>query len=106
MTSDRAASGAPPARAGEASGVSAGRNLQLALQPAWEAPGEGRTPAGLLSPDPRVRTLLRVLLSYPDARFVLPDRVNLAAGVDPRLVDTLTRFLERQRWLVRGVTAG
>jgi hypothetical protein len=49
--------------------------------------------------------LLRVLLSYPDVRFVLPDRVNFGAGVDPRLVDTLARFLERQRWLVRGVTA-
>jgi hypothetical protein len=53
-----------------------------------------------------VRTLLRVLVSYPEVRYVLPDRVSLDAGADPRLLETIARFLERQQWLVRRVTVG
>ena len=58
-----------------------------------------------MSPDPRARTLLRVLVSYPEVRFVLPDRVALEAGTDARLLETLMRFLGRQQWLITGVTS-
>ena len=58
---------------------------------------------GLLAPDPRVRTLCRVLISYPDVRHILPDRISLAATADPRTIQSVTRFLERQQWLVHGV---
>jgi hypothetical protein len=54
--------------------------------------------------DPRARTLLRVLVSYPEVRYVLPDRVGLEAGADPRLIETLIRFLGRQGWLLTRVT--
>jgi hypothetical protein len=50
--------------------------------------------------------LLRVLVSYPEVRFILPDRVGLEGNADVRLVDTLMRFLGRQTWLVAGVTIG
>jgi hypothetical protein len=53
-----------------------------------------------------VRTLLRVLVSYSEVRFVLPDRVGLEANADARLVETLMRFIGRQSWLVSGVTLG
>ena len=62
--------------------------LRAAFQPAWS------------------RTLLRVLVSYPEVRFVLPDRVGLEAAADARLIDTLMRFVGRQSWLVTGVTVG
>lgn len=80
--------------------------LRVAFQPEWvpEAGDPGRR--GLLSPEPRVRTLLRVLVSYPEVRFILPDRVGLEGSADVRLVDTLMRFLGRQSWLVTGVTIG
>jgi len=55
--------------------------------------------------DPRVRTLLRVLVSYPEVRYVLPDRVGLEAGADARVIETLLRFLGRQEWLLASVTA-
>jgi len=55
--------------------------------------------------DPRVRTLLRVLVSYPEVRYVLPDRVGLEAGADARVIETLMRFLGRQEWLLTSVTA-
>jgi hypothetical protein len=55
--------------------------------------------------DPRVRTLLRVLVSYPEVRYVLPDRVGLEAGADARVIETLLRFLGRQEWLLTSVTA-
>ena len=58
---------------------------------------------GLLAADPRVRTLCRVLISYPDVRHILPDRISLAASADPRTVQSVARFLERQHWLVHGV---
>jgi hypothetical protein len=69
------------------------------LREPWGAP-DGR---GLLAPDPRVRTLVRVLVSYPDVRHVLPDRVSLDPAADARVLDTVARFLERQQWLVSSV---
>jgi len=83
-----------------------GRWLRAAFQPAWE-PGAGDPGRrGFLAPDARVRTLLRVLVSYPEVRYVLPDRVALQGGADARLIETVLRFLARQRWLVTGVTLG
>ena len=86
-------------------GVS-GRWLRAAFQPAWD-PGLGDPGRrGFLAPDPRARTLVRVLVSYPEVRYVLPDRVGLEAGADARLTETLMRFLGRQGWLVTRVTSG
>ncbi len=50
-----------------------------------------------------MRTLVRVLVSYPDVRHVLPDRVSLDPAADARVLDTVARFLERQQWLVSSV---
>jgi hypothetical protein len=58
---------------------------------------------GLLAADARVRTLRKVLVSYPEVRHIAPDRVSLDPNTDPRLLETVARFLERQHWLVRGV---
>jgi hypothetical protein len=44
-----------------------------------------------------------VLVSYPDVRHILPDRISLEAGADSRTLDTVARFLERQHWLVKSV---
>ena len=80
------------------------RWLWAAFQPAWD-PGAGDPGRrGFLASDPRVRTLLRVLVSYPEVRYVLPDRVALQLGADARLIETVLRFLGRQRWLVTRVT--
>jgi hypothetical protein len=65
------------------------------------AGGGGR---GLLSSDARSRTLRRVLVSYPDVRHILPDRVSLDAGADSRMLETIARFVERQHWLVTSVS--
>ena len=58
-----------------------------------------------MAPDSRARTLLRVLVSYPEVRYVLPDCVGLEAGTDARLIETLMRFLARQEWLITRVTS-
>jgi len=50
-----------------------------------------------------VRTLRRVLISYPDVRYILPDRISLEATADPRTLEAVARFLERQQWLVTAV---
>ena len=78
--------------------------LRAAFQPAWDPGPSDPGRRGFLASDPRVRTLMRVLVSYPEVRFVLPDRVGLEATADARLVDTLLRFLGRQAWLVTDVT--
>ncbi len=75
------------------------RRIVVVFRSDWAA-RDGR---GLLSSEPRVRTLRKVLVSYPDVRHILPDRVSLAAGADPRMLDTVARFLARQHWLVRAV---
>ena len=36
-------------------------------------------------------------------RYILPDRISLDASADPRTLETMARFLERQSWLVRRV---
>ena len=58
---------------------------------------------GFLDTDPRVRTLRRVIVTYPDVRHILPDRISLESNADPRTIETVTRFLQRQQWLVSAV---
>lgn len=65
----------------------------------WTAP-QGR---GLLAGDPRVRTLRKVLVTYPEVRHIVPDRVSLEAGADQRVIDSVAQFLQRQHWLVTSV---
>lgn len=67
--------------------------------------GEWMEPAGrgLLSSDSRARTLRKVLVTYPEVRHILPDRVSLEESVDPAVVETLRHFLERQHWLLKSV---
>ena len=47
--------------------------------------------------------MARVLVSYPDVRYILPDRISLEPTADPRTLETVARFLERQQWLVTSV---
>jgi hypothetical protein len=84
----------------------AGRTLRIGLQTEWDPHTGDAGHQGLLSWDPRVRTLLRVLVSYPEVRYILPDRISLDHGADPRMLETMARFLERQSWLVRRVAVG
>lgn len=50
-----------------------------------------------------MRTLRKVLVTYPDVRHILPDRISLETTADPAMVETLKHFLERQHWLVSAV---
>jgi hypothetical protein len=79
------------------------RTLRVGFQADWDPHTAGPGHRGLLAWDSRVRTLLRVLVSYPEVRYVLPDRISLDATTDPRTIETIARFLERQGWLVRRV---
>jgi hypothetical protein len=72
--------------------------LRIVLRGEWKA-------QGLLSSDQRARTLRKVLVTYPDVRHVLPDRVRLEATADAGVVETLRHFLERQQWLLNSVVA-
>ena len=85
------------------SGTALGRTLRVGLQADWDPHTAGPGHQGLLAWDQRVRTLLRVLVSYPEVRYILPDRISLDAAADPRTLETMARFLERQSWLVRRV---
>lgn len=87
-------------------GPASGRTLRVGFQPEWDPHGSDRGRRGLLSWDPRVRTLMRVLVSYPEVRYILPDRISLDSSADPRTLETMARFLERQGWLVRRVAVG
>ena len=80
------------------------RGLHVTFAPTWHATPDAAGRGGLLAPDERMRTLLGILLSYPDVRYVLPDRVSLDAATEPHVLETLRLFLQRQRWLVRAVS--
>lgn len=77
----------------------AGRQIRIRLREPWAAPRG----LGLFAPDQRVRTLRRVLVTYPDVRHILPDRIRLGAGVDGKVVETIVQVLKRQHWLVAAV---
>ena len=49
-----------------------GRTLRVGLQADWDPHTGGPGHQGLLAWDQRVRTLLRVLVSYPEVRYILP----------------------------------
>jgi hypothetical protein len=80
---------------------SGARSLNVAFQPEWDPAAGGSAGRGLFAPDPRVRTLLKVLVSYPEVRYVLPDRISLDATASVPLLEAIARFLDRQSWLVR-----
>ena len=84
--------------------ATAGRAISVTFETEWETGIAERR--GFFAPDARVRTLLRVLLSYPEVRYVLPDRISLEPTAGPTLIETIARFLERQRWLVKRVAIG
>ncbi len=44
-----------------------------------------------------------MLVTYPDVRHILPDRISLESTTDRRTLETVARFLERQQWLVKSV---
>jgi len=85
LSADSDTDGAPP------------RRILVHLRDEWA--GE----RGLFASDPRVRTLRRVLVSYPEVRHILPNIISLESVVDARVVDTLAQFLQRQQWLVKSV---
>ncbi len=85
MTSDGRADGPKP------------RRLHVHLRDEWA------DEQGLFASDPRVRTLRRVLVSYPEVRHILPDLISLESAVEARVVETLAQFLQRQQWLVKSV---
>jgi hypothetical protein len=76
------------------------RTIRAVFRQPWNLPA-GR---GFLDSDPRVRTLRRVIVTYPDVRHILPDRISLAPDTDTRMLETVTLFLRRQQWLVSAVT--
>jgi hypothetical protein len=82
------------------------RAISVTFEPEWNAQGPGGGRRGLFAADPRVRTLLRVLLSYPEVRHIVPDRISLDAGTGSALLDSIAHFLERQHWLVKRVVIG
>jgi len=50
-----------------------------------------------------VRTLRKVLVTYPAVRYILPDRISLDGTVDTRTLESVSTFLQRQHWLVKTV---
>jgi hypothetical protein len=84
-------------------GTPMARALRVAFRPEWEPEASGSTARGFFAADPRARTLLRVLLSYPEVRYVVPDRISLDGAAGPALMETIARFVERQTWLVQRV---
>jgi hypothetical protein len=82
-------------------------SLSIAFQPEWaptSAAAGGQR--GLFSADARVKTLLKVLASYPEVRYILPDRISLDTSASVSLLEAVARFLERQSWLVKRVSVG
>lgn len=75
------------------------RSIRVIFQERWAPPRS----KGLLDVDPRVRTLLKVLLSYPEVRHVLPSQLSLDSGAEPNVLETMGKFIRRQTWLVRRV---
>jgi hypothetical protein len=83
--------------------VTGARSIAVTFEPEWDAQAAHAARIGFFAMDPRVRTLLRVLLSYPEVRYIVHDRISLDVGAGAPLLETIAHFLERQRWLVKRV---
>jgi hypothetical protein len=46
-----------------------------------------------------------VIVTYPEVRHILPDRISLDASTEPRTIEAVVRFLQRQHWLVSAVVS-
>src|SRR5262249_31113922 len=79
------------------------RSLRLAFETEAEPDASGSGRRGLFAAGSHARTVLGGLLSYPEVRYIVPDRISLDVAAGPVLLETIARFLERQRWLVRRV---
>jgi hypothetical protein len=82
------------------------RSLKIVFQSGWDPAGRGPAHRGLFAADPRVKTLVKVVVSYPEVRHVLPDQISLDAAASTPLLEAIARFLDRQSWLVRRVDIG
>src|SRR5207244_10742885 len=85
VSADGTPDGAPP------------RRILVRLRDEWA--GE----RGLFASDPRVRTLRRVLVSYPEVRHFLHDIISLEGVVEARVVDTMNEFLMLMNWTENAV---
>jgi hypothetical protein len=74
--------------------------IRILVRGEWSGPSG----QGLLSSDQRVRTLRKVLVTYPDVRHILPDRISLEATAEQATIDAIKHVLERQQWLVKAVS--
>jgi hypothetical protein len=83
-----------------------GRDLRIVFQPDWDPARHGATDRGLFAADPRVRTLVKMLVSYPEVRYVVPDRISLDNDASVALLESIGRFLGRQSWLIKRVEIG
>ena len=82
-------------------GMTAPRTIRVRFEKAWAA----QERRGLLASDPRVRTLRRVLVTYPEVRHIVTDRISLDAGDRP--ADARHRRpLSRAPAVARGVGGG
>jgi hypothetical protein len=79
------------------------RHLRIVFQSEWDPASRASTDCGLFAADPRVRTLVKVLVSYPEVRYVLPDRISLDNDASVALLESIGRFLGRQSWLVKRI---
>lgn len=95
----RPAARRPGATSGTPDAASAARVMRVLFRGDWSR----RDAQGLLGSDPRVRTLRKVLVTYPDVRHIVPDRISFESTTAPSTIDTVKRFLERQQWLVKSV---
>ncbi len=75
------------------------RAIRVVFQERWTPPRS----RGFLDLDPKVRTLLKIILSYPEVRHVLPSEVSFDPGIEPSVLQSLGGFIRRQAWLVRRV---
>ena len=96
----RPASRRPGTTGGTPPGARPAQVMRVVLRADWTL----HDTQGLLGSDPRVRTLRKVLVTYPDVRHIVPDRISFEATTAPSTIDTVKRFLERQQWLVKSVT--
>jgi len=83
-----------------------GRNLRIVFQSDWDPARHSATDRGLFAADPRVRTLVKMLVSYPEVRYVVPDRISLDSDASVALLESIGRFLDRQSWLIKRVEIG
>lgn len=72
------------------------REIKIQFNTDWE----NKHKKGLLVNDQKTKTVIKVIISYPEIRHIVPSAIRFDSNVSEKTIETIANFLERQKWMI------